>query len=93
MDDALGHARRLCISHHQLAGAPADVHPDLPGQRQCGVVITSYSIHYTKLYEEIVPVENLFEATQKGTLTMLHAVAAMWGGIVPVGEVERNNFV
>jgi len=37
---------------------------------------------------EIVPVENLFEATQKGTLTMLHAVAAMWGGIVAVGEVE-----
>jgi TRAP-type C4-dicarboxylate transport system substrate-binding protein len=37
---------------------------------------------------EIVPVENLFEATQKGTLTMLHAVAAMWGGILPVGEVE-----
>jgi TRAP-type C4-dicarboxylate transport system substrate-binding protein len=37
---------------------------------------------------EIVPVENLFEATQKGTLTMLHAVAAMWGGIVPIGEVE-----
>ena len=37
---------------------------------------------------EIVPVENLFEATQKGTLTMLHAVAAMWGGIIPVGEVE-----
>jgi TRAP-type C4-dicarboxylate transport system substrate-binding protein len=30
----------------------------------------------------------LFEATQKGTLDMLHAVAAMWGGIVPVGEVE-----
>ena len=37
---------------------------------------------------EIVPVENLFEATQKGTLTMLHAVAAMWGGILAVGEVE-----
>ncbi len=37
---------------------------------------------------EIVPVENLFEAVQKGTLTMLHAVAAMWGGILPVGEVE-----
>jgi TRAP-type C4-dicarboxylate transport system substrate-binding protein len=37
---------------------------------------------------EIVPVEALFEATQKGTLTMLHAVAAMWGGIVPIGEVE-----
>ncbi|MGW8301268.1 MAG: hypothetical protein ACWGNO_04320, partial [Desulfobacterales bacterium] len=33
---------------------------------------------------EIVPVENLFEAVQKGTLTMLHAVAAMWGGIIPV---------
>jgi TRAP-type C4-dicarboxylate transport system substrate-binding protein len=37
---------------------------------------------------ELVPAEQLFEATQKGTLTMLHAVAAMWGGIVPVGEVE-----
>jgi len=37
---------------------------------------------------ELVPGEQLFEATKKGTLTMLHAVAAMWGGIVPVGEVE-----
>jgi len=37
---------------------------------------------------EIVPAEQLFEATQKGTLDMLHTVAAMWGGIVPVGEVE-----
>jgi TRAP-type C4-dicarboxylate transport system substrate-binding protein len=37
---------------------------------------------------ELVPAEQLFEATQKGTLTMLHAVAAMWGGIVPLGEVE-----
>ncbi len=37
---------------------------------------------------ELVPVENMFEATKKGTLTKLHAVAAMWGGIVPVGEVE-----
>ncbi|UCH20291.1 MAG: TRAP transporter substrate-binding protein DctP [Deltaproteobacteria bacterium] len=37
---------------------------------------------------ELVPAEQLFEATKKGTLTMLHAVAAMWGGIVPVGEVE-----
>ena len=37
---------------------------------------------------ELVPAEQLFEATQKGTLDMLHAVAAMWGGIVPVGEVE-----
>jgi len=37
---------------------------------------------------ELVPAEQLFEATQKGTLDMLHAVAAMWGGIVGVGEVE-----
>lgn len=37
---------------------------------------------------ELVPGEQLLEATKKGTLTMLHAVAAMWGGIVPVGEVE-----
>ena len=37
---------------------------------------------------ELVPGEQLFEATKKGTLDMLHAVAAMWGGIVPVAEVE-----
>jgi TRAP-type C4-dicarboxylate transport system substrate-binding protein len=37
---------------------------------------------------ELVPAEQLFEATQQGTLDMLHAVAAMWGGIIPVGEVE-----
>lgn len=37
---------------------------------------------------ELVPAEQLFEATQKGTLDMLHAVAAMWGGIIPLGEVE-----
>lgn len=37
---------------------------------------------------ELIPGEQLLEATKKGTLDMLHAVAAMWGGIVPVGEVE-----
>jgi TRAP-type C4-dicarboxylate transport system substrate-binding protein len=37
---------------------------------------------------ELVPAEQLFSATQKGLLDMLHAVAAMWGGVVPVGEVE-----
>ncbi len=37
---------------------------------------------------ELVPAEQLFEATQKGTLTMLHALGAMWGGIVPIGEIE-----
>jgi len=37
---------------------------------------------------ELVPAEQLFEATQRGTLDMLHAVAAMWGGILPIGEVE-----
>ena len=37
---------------------------------------------------ELVPAEQLFESTQQGTLDMLHAVGAMWGGIIPVGEVE-----
>jgi TRAP-type C4-dicarboxylate transport system substrate-binding protein len=37
---------------------------------------------------ELVPAEQLFEATQKGTLDMIHAVGAMWAGIIPVGEIE-----
>lgn len=37
---------------------------------------------------ELVPGEQLFEATKKGTLDGLHALGAMWGGIIPVGEVE-----
>jgi TRAP-type C4-dicarboxylate transport system substrate-binding protein len=37
---------------------------------------------------DVVPAEQMFEACQKGTLDMIHAVAAMWAGIVPVGEVE-----
>lgn len=37
---------------------------------------------------ELVPGEQLFEATQRGTVDMLHAVPAMWAGIIPVGEVE-----
>lgn len=37
---------------------------------------------------EIVPVEQLFEATKKGTLDMLHCGGTFWGGIVPVGEIE-----
>lgn len=37
---------------------------------------------------ELVPGEQLFEATKKGTVDMLHAVPAMWAGIIPVGEVE-----
>ena len=37
---------------------------------------------------ELVPGEQLFEATQKGTLDALQAIGAMWGGIVPVGEIE-----
>ncbi len=37
---------------------------------------------------EIVSAEQLFAATQKGTVDMLHAVPAMWAGIIPVGEVE-----
>ncbi len=37
---------------------------------------------------ELVPGEQLFEATKKGTLDGLHALGAMWGGILPIGEVE-----
>jgi len=37
---------------------------------------------------EIVPLEQLFEATKKGTLEMLQAGGTFWGGIVPVGEIE-----
>lgn len=37
---------------------------------------------------EIVPLEQLFESTQKGLLDMLHCMGAFWGGIVPVGEIE-----
>lgn len=37
---------------------------------------------------EIVPVDQLFEATKRGTLDMLHCGGTFWGGIVPVGEIE-----
>jgi TRAP-type C4-dicarboxylate transport system substrate-binding protein len=37
---------------------------------------------------ELVTWEQLFEATKKGTLDMMHGVGAMWGGVVPVGEIE-----
>lgn len=37
---------------------------------------------------EIVPLEQLFESTQRGVLDMLHCMGAFWGGIVPVGEIE-----
>jgi TRAP-type mannitol/chloroaromatic compound transport system substrate-binding protein len=37
---------------------------------------------------EIVPGEQLFESTKRGTLDMLHGLGAMWAGLVPVGEVE-----
>jgi len=37
---------------------------------------------------EIVPLEQLFEATQRGVLDILHCMGAFWGGIVPVGEIE-----
>jgi len=37
---------------------------------------------------ELVPVEELFGATKKGTLDMLHCMGAYWGGILTVGEIE-----
>ena len=37
---------------------------------------------------EIVPVDQLFDATKVGTIDMLHCGGTFWGGIVPVGEIE-----
>lgn len=37
---------------------------------------------------EIVPLEQLFESTQRGVVDILHCMGAFWGGIVPVGEIE-----
>ncbi|MBW2105200.1 MAG: hypothetical protein J7K02_07070, partial [Deltaproteobacteria bacterium] len=37
---------------------------------------------------DIVPTEQLFDATKVGTLDMLHCGGTFWGGIVPVGEIE-----
>lgn len=37
---------------------------------------------------EIVPVDQLFDATKVGTVDMLHCGGTFWGGIVPVGEIE-----
>jgi TRAP-type C4-dicarboxylate transport system substrate-binding protein len=37
---------------------------------------------------EIVPGDQLFDATKRGTLDGLQALGAMWAGVVPVGEVE-----
>jgi len=37
---------------------------------------------------EIVPTEQLFDATKVGTVDMLHCGGTFWGGIVPVGEIE-----
>jgi len=37
---------------------------------------------------EIVPTEQLFDATKVGTLDMLHCGGTFWGGIIPVGEIE-----
>ncbi len=37
---------------------------------------------------EIVPLEQLFESTQRGVIDILHCMGAFWGGIVPVGEIE-----
>jgi len=37
---------------------------------------------------DIVPTEQLFDATKVGTLDMLHCGGTFWGGIIPVGEIE-----
>ena len=37
---------------------------------------------------ELVSGEHLFEATKKGTVDMLHSIAVMWAGVLPVCEVE-----
>jgi TRAP-type C4-dicarboxylate transport system substrate-binding protein len=37
---------------------------------------------------ELVPAEQLFDATSHGTIDMLQGLGAMWAGVIPVGEVE-----
>jgi len=37
---------------------------------------------------EIVPTDQLFDATKVGTVDMLQCGGTFWGGIVPVGEIE-----
>ncbi len=37
---------------------------------------------------DIVPTEQLFDATKVGTLDMLHCGGTFWGGIIPIGEIE-----
>ncbi len=39
---------------------------------------------------EIVPGDQLFDATKQGVVDMLHGMGGMWGGIVPLGYIEFN---
>ena len=39
---------------------------------------------------ELVPGDQLFGATKRGVLDMLHAMGGMWGGMVAIGNVEFN---
>jgi len=39
---------------------------------------------------ELVPGDQLFGATKRGVVDMLHGMGGMWGGMVPIGYVEFN---
>ncbi|MFV0439341.1 MAG: TRAP transporter substrate-binding protein DctP [Desulfopila sp.] len=39
---------------------------------------------------EIIPGDQLFEATRQGVVDMLQGMGGMWGGIVPIGYIEFN---
>lgn len=39
---------------------------------------------------EIVPGDQLFEATRQGVVDMLQGMGGMWGGTVPIGYIEFN---
>jgi TRAP-type C4-dicarboxylate transport system substrate-binding protein len=39
---------------------------------------------------DLIPGDQLFDATKQGVVDMLHAMGGMWGGMVPIGNVEFN---
>nr|MDA3787264.1 TRAP transporter substrate-binding protein DctP [Desulfobacula sp.] len=66
------------LSFELLKGFAADVKKSSNGRLVISVFADA----------EIVPLEQLFESTQRGVLDILHCMGAFWGGIVPVGEIE-----
>ena len=57
-------------------------------------VITSYSIHYTKLYEvKLAVAEIVSQVSETVNVTVTVPPSQRSGGVVPANVVSRNNFV